>query len=84
MVEWIKQNAGYNKILVTLFIGLLSFIALQVYNKVDIMPDKYVRIERYSVDQHQIKEQFSKDQARMEAAVSEIQRDVKEILKVLK
>ena len=84
MVEWIKNNTGYNKILVTLFVGLISFLALQVYNKVDVMPDKFVRVERYVSDQKQTKDQYSTDQARMERAVAEIQKDVKEILRALK
>jgi len=84
MVEWIKNNTGYNKILVTLFVGLISFLALQVYNKVDVMSDKFVRVERYVSDQKQTKDQYSTDQARMERAVAEIQKDVKEILRALK
>ena len=73
MNDWVKQNVGYNKILLSLFIALLSFVAVSVYNKADSMPDKFVRYERYAADQ-----------SRMERAVSEIQRDVKEILRALR
>ena len=73
MNDWIKQNVGYNKVLLTVFVALVSFFAVKVYDKVDAMPDKFVRAERYICDQHRIEE-----------AVCEIQRDVKEILKALK
>uniref|UniRef100_A0A6M3JQY7 Uncharacterized protein n=1 Tax=viral metagenome TaxID=1070528 RepID=A0A6M3JQY7_9ZZZZ len=84
MSEWLKQNATYNKIILSLFIGLLSFLALQIYNKVDAMPDKFVGITGYLNDQLQLKVQYATDQRRVEVAISEIQKDVKEILKALK
>ena len=73
MNDWIKQNVGYNRILVTCFIALLSFVAVKIYDKVDAMPDKFIRVERYISDQN-----------RIESAVLEIQRDVKEILRAIK
>ena len=73
MNDWIKENVGYNKVLVTCFIALLSFVAVKVYNKVDSMPERFIKVERYATDQH-----------RIETAVLEIQRDVKEILKALR
>ncbi|MBU0959811.1 MAG: hypothetical protein KKB31_07730 [Nanoarchaeota archaeon] len=84
MNEWIKQNASYNKIIISLFVGLLSFLALQIYNKVDAMPGKFVGIERYLNDQIRIRDQYTTDQKRMEKTIGEIQQDVKEILRALK
>ena len=81
MNEWIKQSATYNKIVVSLFIALLSFLALQIYNKVDAMPGKFVGIERYLNDQSVTRNRYIQDMGRMEKAINEIQKDVKEILK---
>ena len=84
MNEWIKQNTSYNKIIISLFVGLLSFLALQIYNKVDAMPGKFVGIERYLNDQVRIRGQYLADQNRIEKTVDEIRKDVKEILRALK
>jgi len=81
MNEWIKQSATYNKIVVSLFIALLSFLALQIYNKVDAMPGNFVGIERYLNDQVTIRNRYIQDMGRIERAICDIQKDVKEILK---
>jgi len=81
MNDWVRQNATYNKIIISLFIGLLSFLALQIYNKVDAMPGNFVGMERYLNDQVTIRNQYMQDMGRIERAINEIQKDVKEILK---
>jgi len=81
MNDWIKQSVTYNKIVVSLFIGLLSFLALQIYSKVDAMPGKFVGIERYLNDQLVTRNRYIQDMGRMEKAINEIQKDVKEILR---
>jgi len=81
MNDWVKQSVTYNKIVVSLFIGLLSFLALQIYNKVDAMPGKFVGIERYLNDQFVTRNRYIQDMDRMEKAINEIQKDVKEILR---
>ena len=84
MNGWVKKNVGYNKVLLTLFILLLSFIAASVYNKMDSMPDKFIRSERYIADQSAIRDQYRTDQNRIENVVTEIQRDVKKILRAIR
>jgi len=81
MNDWIKQSVTYNKIIISLFIGLLSFLALQIYSKVDAMPGKFVGIERYLNDQLVTRNRYIQDMGRMEKAINEIQKDVKEILR---
>jgi len=81
MNDWIRQSATYNKIIISLFIGLLSFLALQIYNKVDAMPGNFVGMERYLNDQVTIRNRYIQDMGRMEKAINEIQKDVKEILR---
>ena len=84
MNGWVKENVGYNRILLSLFIGLLSFIAVSVYGKVDTLADKFVRSERYLADQAAIRDQYRIDQARTEKIVTEIKQDVKEILRAIR
>ena len=81
MNDWIKQSATYNKIVVSLFVALLSFLALRIYDKVDSLPDQFVAMERYLSDQIIIRDQYIKDTDRMWSAICDIQKDVKEILK---
>uniref|UniRef100_A0A6M3JK38 Uncharacterized protein n=1 Tax=viral metagenome TaxID=1070528 RepID=A0A6M3JK38_9ZZZZ len=81
MNDWVKQSVTYNKIIISLFIGLLSFLALQIYSKVDAMPGKFVGIERYLNDQLVTRNRYIQDMGRMEKAINEIQKDVKEILR---
>ena len=83
MVDFLK-NLGFVKALFTLFIGLLSFLAVQVYNKVDSMPDKFVRAERYANDMEVHSEQYQSDTRRTDRTLNEIQKDIKDILKILK
>ena len=81
MNDWIKQSATYNKIIVSLLVALLSFLALRIYDKVDALPDQFVGMERYLSDQIMIRDQYEKDTDRMWQVICEIQKDVKEILK---
>jgi len=66
------KNGGAAYILV-LFVALLSFLAVRIYDKVDSMPDRYVE-----------KRQYRSDQQRVEESLCTIQTDIKEILKALK
>lgn len=79
MIDPLKSN-GMAKYLMTLFIAILAFLAVRVYDKVDSMQDKYVERKQYADD----RQQEDDNRNRMEAAVCEIQRDIKEILKALK
>ena len=69
MVNWIRENGNYKSILIVVLLGFLGWSAVQIY----ALPDKFVRTERYLTDQTKI-----------EMRLSEIQKDIKEILKVLR
>ena len=69
MVNWIRENGNYKSILIVVLLGFLGWSAVQIY----ALPDKFVRMERYLTDQ-----------TRIEMQLSEIQKDIKEILRVLK
>ena len=69
MVNWIRENGNYKSILIVVLLGFLGWSAVQIY----ALPDKFVRMERYLTDQ-----------TRIEVRLSEIQKDIKEILRVLK
>ena len=69
MVNWIRENGNYKSILIIVLLGFLGWSAVQIY----ALPDKFVRMERYLTDQ-----------TRIEMQLSEIQKDIKEILRMLK
>uniref|UniRef100_A0A6H1ZLR7 Uncharacterized protein n=1 Tax=viral metagenome TaxID=1070528 RepID=A0A6H1ZLR7_9ZZZZ len=69
MVSWIKENGNYKSILIVVLLGFLGWSAVQIY----AMPDKFIQTERYLTDQ-----------ARIEVRLNNIQKDIKEVLRVLK
>ena len=87
----LRRAVSVNYVLALVLVGILGFLALQIYT----MPDKFVTMERYQADQSKIraqylldqanfKYQYSLDQSKIEDAVCEIRNDIKEILKRLK
>jgi len=69
MAKWIKENGNYRYLFVTILIGIIGWIVIQLY----AMPDRYVRTERYTADR-----------TRIETTLDGIQKDIKEILRMFK
>ena len=69
MVKKLFENGNYKNILITILIGIVGWLAINVY----AMTDKFVRLQRYNTDQ-----------TRIEKTLCDIQKDIKEILRMLK
>lgn len=69
MVKKALENGNYKNILIGIAITIIAWLSVNQY----IMPDKFVRAERYV-----------SDQTRIEKQLTCIQVDIKEILKTIK
>ena len=72
-VTWLTYLVYILIAFLTLITGWQQFMVTSIQAEIKTMPDKYVRSERYLTDKH-----YS------EGCLKEIQKDIKEILKVLK
>ena len=66
---WDGNQTRIWRITLLVLIGVLSFLGTRVYDRVLAMPDNYVRLERYSVDQDRVGGQLERIENKLDRLI---------------